>query len=118
MGRRNEEITIEDLKASILLAILKKNNPPIGNRHIACDKFYQNGIPPRLQGKSKKALEELIRERFILRKPSNKKGYNKCSLNHKKIPDMLNMPKIIETVKVNPLRKKFLEEKYNHDFKF
>ncbi|AIS32497.1 hypothetical protein BRM9_1686 [Methanobacterium formicicum] len=117
MGRKNKEITIDDLKADILLAILKKTNPPIGNKHIACDKFYQNGIPPRLQGKAKKALNELIKEKFILSKPS-KKGYNKCSLNYKKIHDMLNLPKIIETVKRDPVRKKLLEEKYNHDFQF
>lgn len=118
MGRRNEEITIDDLKAVILLAILKKNNPPIGNKHIACDKFYQNGIPSRLQGMAKKALESLIHDGFIHRKNSNKSGYFKCSLNHKRIPDMLNMPKLIETVNRDPPRKKFLEEKYKHKFSF
>jgi|GEM_PF-3074522 hypothetical protein len=84
MGRKNETI-VEDIKADILLSILKKVNPPIGAKHIPCMKFVKN-IPPRLEGLAKKALYELIDEGFILMRPSHK-GYEKCSLNHKRIKD-------------------------------
>ena len=107
----NSYTSIDDIKADILLNIIKRGRPPIHDRHISCDEFINN-IPRRLQGDAKKALKELIKEGYILRRKSSKKGYNKCSINHKKIGVILKIPQIIEYTKKDPFLEKRIKEKF------
>ncbi len=53
----NSDTNIDDIKADILLNIIKRARPPIHDRHISCDEFINN-IPRRLQGDAKKALKD------------------------------------------------------------
>jgi hypothetical protein len=107
----NSDTNIDDIKADILLNTIKRARPPIHDRHISCDEFINN-IPRRLQGDAKKALKELIREGYVIRRKSSKKGYGKCSINHKKIGEILKIPQIREFSKKDPFLEKRIEDKF------
>ncbi len=75
-----------DLKQSILRKLFRRRI--IGGKHTAFEHVV-SGIPKHAHGDAKKAAEELIRQRFILAKPTS---YGlQISLNPEKIEEIVRI---------------------------
>lgn len=108
MGRKMRyDFTKEEIMAEILLDLL--NDARIGSRHIACEKIVKN-FRSDLVGMAKDVRDELIDKGIIIKRHSSKKGYWKCSLNPKKINEILTLPKIKEIMGRNEFFKKRIEK--------
>lgn len=95
------EEEIEDIRAGILLDLLKRRK--IGKSHTSEDNITK-GFPKSQKGIVKQVRDDLINEDFLSCKPT---GYGReCSINPKKIKEIMNMPKIKETFKNDPFLQK------------
>ncbi len=99
----------ENIKADILLNILKKAHPQIGGKHTSCDNLVK-GFPKNMRGNVKKVRDELIKDKILLSKPTNYGDKKECWLNPKKIKEIMRMPRIIETCKDDPFLKQRIDK--------
>lgn len=112
--REDDEAIKEKVKADMLLSILKKAHPIIRHKHISCDVLYKN-FPSHLKGIAKTVRDELITDGILIKRPSNKKGYWKCSLDHKRLDEILSNELIINNVKNDEFLKKRIERNYKRE---
>ena len=76
-------VSDEELKATVLHRLARKRK--WGESHTAFESILK-GVPPHLKGKIKDAAEELIKQGFIIKKPT---GYGlQISLNTKMASDI------------------------------
>ncbi len=92
---------MEEIKADILIDLLKHTY--VGKRHTSEDNILK-GFPKSKQGKIKKVRKILTKEKLVNCKPTS---YGpECSINPKKIMEILSLPKIIKASKYDELLKK------------
>lgn len=105
---------IEEKKADILIDLLKHRK--VGQNHTSIDNIVKS-FPPRDHKTVKKIRDQLIKDQFIICKPTS---YGKqCSINSEKIEEIISMPKIIEASKFDEHLKVRIKQFYpNFEEKF